>query len=55
MVRTLLELLGIVDPDPTRREPVALPAWARHVRPILVLGLAVVSTLTYDLVVALVR
>jgi hypothetical protein len=28
-MRALLEFLGIVAPDPTRREPVALPAWAR--------------------------
>ena len=27
-MRTFLEWLGIVDPDRSRREPVAVPAWA---------------------------
>ena len=53
-VRTLLEFLGVVEPDRSRREPVALPAWARSVRPLMVAALAIVSTLTYALVRALV-
>lgn len=28
MMRTTLELLGLVGPDPDRKEPVAVPAWA---------------------------
>jgi hypothetical protein len=44
MMRALLEFLGLARPDPSRREPVALPAWARWVVPILVLALALVST-----------
>jgi hypothetical protein len=28
MMRTMLELLGLVGPDPARKEPVAVPAWA---------------------------
>ena len=31
MMRTMLELLGLVGPDPARKEPVAVPAWAPYV------------------------
>ena len=30
-MRALLESLGILEPDRTRREPVALPAWVKWV------------------------
>ena len=30
-MRTMLELLGLVGPDPARKEPVAVPAWAPYV------------------------
>jgi hypothetical protein len=30
MMRTMLELLGLVGPDPARTEPVAVPAWAPY-------------------------
>jgi len=43
-MRAFLEYLGIVEPRATRREPVALPAWARALGPGLLLALAVVST-----------
>jgi hypothetical protein len=43
-MRALLEYLGIVEPSASRREPVALPAWARAVGPGLVLALAVASS-----------
>ena len=46
-MRALLEFLGIVEPDRTRREPVALPAWARLTLPLLVPVLALASTLIY--------
>jgi hypothetical protein len=52
-VRAVLEFLGIVEPDPLRREPVALPASFRWALPILVPVLAVASTLIYVLVRAL--
>jgi hypothetical protein len=42
-MRVLLEFLGIVEPDGSRREPVALPAWSRWVAPMIVPGLALVS------------
>jgi hypothetical protein len=42
-MRVLLEFLGIVEPDLSRREPVALPAWTRWVTPLLVPGLALAS------------
>jgi hypothetical protein len=53
MVRTLLELLGFVEPDPARREPVALPAWTRHVWLVLVAAFAAACTLAYEVVRAL--
>jgi hypothetical protein len=29
-MRMVLEWLGVIRPDPTRREPVAVPAWAPY-------------------------
>lgn len=52
-MRAFLEFLGIVEPRQTRREPVALPAWVRGVRPALVVSLAVASTLVFVLLRAL--
>jgi len=49
-MRALLEFLGIVEPTSTRREPVALPAWARRIGPILVAVLALLSTVVLALV-----
>ena len=34
-MRVVLEWLGIVEPDRSRKEPVALPAWAPVVIPIV--------------------
>jgi hypothetical protein len=52
-MRALLELLGIVGPDTSRREPVALPAWARRVVPIVVVALTVTSMVVFALVRAI--
>jgi hypothetical protein len=52
-MRSLLELLGFVEPDSTRREPVALPAWATHLVPIVVVVLTVASMLVLALVRAI--
>jgi hypothetical protein len=30
-VRVVMEWLGLLQPDPSRREPVAVPAWAPYV------------------------
>jgi hypothetical protein len=49
-MRALLEFLGIVTPDDSRREPVALPAWTRRLMPLLVAVLTVLSTLVYSVV-----
>lgn len=53
-MRALLEFLGIVEPDSSRREPVALPAWARRLVPIVVVALTVASTLAFALIRAIV-
>jgi hypothetical protein len=50
-MRELLEYLGLVAPEPGRREPVALPAWARWTVPIA----AAVLTLGSILIFAVVR
>jgi hypothetical protein len=47
-MRALLEFLGIVAPDPTRREPVALPAWAKWT--VLVLPVALASLAVYAVI-----
>lgn len=49
-MRALLEFLGIVEPDSSRREPVALPAWARRLVPIVVIVLTIISTLVFALI-----
>jgi hypothetical protein len=49
-MRALLEFLGIVAPDPTRREPVALPAWARWAVLVLPMVLALVSLAVYAVI-----
>jgi hypothetical protein len=49
-MRALLEFLGIVVPDRTRREPVALPAWARWTVLALPVALALVSLAIYAVI-----
>ncbi len=44
-MRALLEFLGIVEPDPTRREPVALPAWSRSLLGLALPALVLISAL----------
>jgi hypothetical protein len=53
-MRELLEYLGLVDPEPGRREPVALPAWSRFVGSIAVAALAAASLLILATVRALI-
>lgn len=52
-MRAFLEFLGIVEPRETRREPVALPAWIRAVWPILIVTLAIATTVVLGIVRAL--
>ena len=52
-MRELLEYLGLVAPPPGRREPVALPAWARWTIPLLVGVLSIVSLLIAGVIRAL--
>jgi hypothetical protein len=49
-MRSLLEFLGLVEPDSSRREPVALPAWARRLVPIGIVVLTFASMLVFALV-----
>jgi hypothetical protein len=54
-MRALLEFLGMVEPAERRRDPVALPAWARRLGLVLVAALATASTLVLALARALAR
>ncbi|HEX9410765.1 MAG TPA: hypothetical protein VF986_03605 [Actinomycetota bacterium] len=49
-MRALLEFLGIVAPDTTRRVPIALPAWARWAVQVLPVVMALVSLAIYALI-----
>jgi hypothetical protein len=49
-MRALLEFLGIVEPDRSRREPIALPAAIRWLGLGLAIGLALASLAVYALV-----
>lgn len=44
-MRAVLELLGLVAPDPDRRSPLAVPAWGRSVVALLPLAVAVLAVL----------
>ena len=48
-MRSLLELLGMAEPDAARREPVTLPSWSRFLVPLLVCALAAASMFVYSL------
>jgi hypothetical protein len=52
-VRSVLEYLGFLEPDRTRREPLALPAWSRRILRLAPLALAIASTLVLALLRAL--
>jgi hypothetical protein len=52
-VRSVLEFLGFLEPDRTRREPVALPAWSRRFLRLAPLALAIASTVAFALLRAL--
>ena len=49
-MRALLEFLGIVAPDRTRREPVVLPTWARWAVPALPVALALLFLAVYAVI-----
>jgi hypothetical protein len=44
-LRVVLEWLGLVEPDRSRREPIALPSWAPWAVPLFLVGVAAVGTL----------
>ena len=55
MMRAMLELLGLVGPDPARKEPVAVPAWAPYaVAAIIAISAAVLGALLRVLIDAMV-
>ncbi|HLB62681.1 MAG TPA: hypothetical protein VJN50_08135 [Actinomycetota bacterium] len=53
-MRALLEFLGIAEPGHKRREPVALPTWARWMPVIAAVALGLVSVLAVQAMRALV-
>jgi hypothetical protein len=44
-LRVILEWLGFVEPDRTRREPIALPSWAPWVVTALLVGAAALGAI----------
>jgi hypothetical protein len=52
-LRVVLEWLGLVEPDRSRREPVALPRWAPWLVPLLLVTAAAVGSLVISAVLEL--
>jgi hypothetical protein len=52
-VRAVLEWLGLVQPDPARRAPVALPRWAPWVVSLLLVGAAAVGAVVLSALLGL--
>jgi hypothetical protein len=52
-LRVVLEWLGLVEPDRSRREPIALPSWASWALPLLLVAIAAVGTLAVSALLGL--
>jgi hypothetical protein len=39
-LRTVLEWLGLLEPDPSRREPIAVPRWAPFAAAVVLVAVA---------------
>jgi hypothetical protein len=53
--RVVLEWLGFVEPDRSRREPIALPSWAPWVVTLLLVGAAALGAIVITAVLGLLR
>lgn len=52
-LRVVLEWLGLVEPDRSRREPIALPSWATWAVPLFLVAVAAVGTLAVSALVGI--
>ncbi|MGH7540858.1 MAG: hypothetical protein ACRELC_07665 [Gemmatimonadota bacterium] len=52
-LRVVLEWLGLLEPDRSRREPIALPRWAPWVGAVLVVGVAAIVAFTLSALLGL--
>jgi hypothetical protein len=52
-LRVVLEWLGLVGPDRSRREPIALPSWATWAVPLFLVAVAAVGTLVVSALLGL--
>ena len=52
-LRVVLEWLGLVEPDRSRREPVALPRWAPWLVPLLLVTAAALGSLVISALIRL--
>jgi hypothetical protein len=52
-LRVVLEWLGFVEPDRSRREPIALPSWAPWVVTLLLVGAAALGAIVFTAVLGL--
>jgi hypothetical protein len=52
-LRVVLEWLGLVEPDRSRREPIALPTWAPWAVPLVLVAIAAVGALVVSALLGL--
>jgi hypothetical protein len=52
-LRVVLEWLGLVEPDRSRREPIALPGWAPWAVPLLLVAVAAVGAIVVSALLGL--
>jgi hypothetical protein len=52
-LRVVLEWLGLVEPDRSRREPIALPGWAPWAVPLFLVAVAAVGAIVVSALLGL--
>jgi hypothetical protein len=52
-LRVVLEWLGLIEPDRSRREPIALPSWAPWVVSLLLVGAAALGAVAVSALLGL--
>jgi len=52
-IQAVLEWLGLVEPDRSRREPIALPRWAPWVVSLLLVGAAAIAAVVVTVLLGL--
>jgi hypothetical protein len=52
-LRVVLEWLGLIEPDRSRREPIALPSWAPWVVTLLLVGAAALGAVVVSALLGL--